>query len=380
MSALHSYTARFAAAACALTAGVLLAAGSADASGGGLEVSATGGSDANPCTHRAPCKTIAHAVGVARSGDAITVDPGTYPEQVTVSQRVSLEGRGAVVDASGNINGIVVSGPGAAGTTVRGFEVENALGEGILAVSTTHVQIIDNRLHDNDKGTNTPVTPECAAQGDVPGDCGEALHLMGVTDSQVVNNDVEHNVGGILVTDETGPSRGNRISGNLSRDNLEDCGITLPSHNGDAVADPSKGGVYDNVVVGNRSEGNGGAGVGMFAPFPGTASYDNRVIGNTLLNNGEAGVAIHAHTPGENVSGNAIIANRVAGNGVDPDADSKQPVGIALFSAGTPASVIVDGNSIADEYFGVFIAGPVTADGVAHNHFAGSVTVPVGHP
>ena len=370
---------RLATAASAVAAGLLLAAtASADPSHGGLEVSAMSGSDANACTHSAPCKTIGHALSVAAPGARVMVDAGTYPEAVTVTKRVALEGHDAVVDAAGDVNGIAISGAGAAGTRVSGFEVENALAQGMVATSTARVEITGNRLHDNDKGAGTPATPLCAAQGDVPGDCGEALHLMGVADSQVVGNVVEHNVGGILVTDETGPSHGNLIKANISRDNLEDCGITLPSHNPNAVADPSQAGVYDNTVVGNLSQGNGGAGVGMFAPAPGTASYNNRVVGNTLVGNGMAGVAIHAHTPGENVSGNVMVANRIAGNGVDPDADTQQPTGISLFSAGTPAKVVVAGNEISDEFYGVFIKGPLTVKGLRGNRFARSVTMPVG--
>jgi nitrous oxidase accessory protein NosD len=359
--------------------GLLAGASAANAWSTTLYVSAAHGSDGNRCSRQAPCRTIGHAVAVAGSGATIKVGSGTYREQVTVSRRVTLVGRSAVVDASGKINGIVVSGPGASGSAVRGLEIENALGEGLLAVSTSHISVVGNRLHDNDRGAGTPVTPECAEADNVPGDCGEALHLMGVAFSRVLGNDVEHNVGGILVTDETGPSHGNLIAGNVTRDNLEDCGITLPSHNADAVADPSKAGVYDNTVVHNLSQGNGGAGVGMFAPFPGTASYDNRVIANTLLDNGEAGVAIHAHAPGQNVSGNVIVANRIAGNGIDPDSGSTHPNGIALFSAAVPTTVVVADNWIAGEFYGIFIAGPVTVRGLRSNHFAHSVQVPVGH-
>jgi nitrous oxidase accessory protein NosD len=318
-------------------------------------------------------------VSVAQAGSTIKVARGIYAESVTVSERLALVGHRAVIDATGDINGLVLTGAGADGSSVRGFEIENALGEGLLAATTSNVLISGNRLHDNDKGAGTSVTPECATEGNVPGDCGEALHLMGVAHSAVLGNDVEHNVGGILVTDETGPSHGNLIAGNISRDNLEDCGITLPSHNPDAVAHPDAAGVYDNTVVHNLSQGNGGAGVGMFAPAPGTASYDNRVIGNALLDNGEAGVAIHAHAPGQNVSGNVIVANRVAGNGIDPDSGSTHPNGIALFSAVVPTTVVVAGNWIADEFYGIFVSGPVTVRGLRSNHFAHSVTVPVGH-
>jgi hypothetical protein len=300
---------------------------------------------------------------------------------VSIDKRLRLRGDDAVVDATGHDNGIVVRGPSTAGTRIRGFTVENANAEGILADSTSHVGIFHNELRDNDRTPNAASPVQCAAQGEVPGDCGEALHLMGVSFSRVIGNEIHNNVGGILITDETGPSHDNLIARNVSRDNVEDCGITLPSHNPMATSDPTKAGVYDNTVVGNVSKGNGGAGVGMFAPAPGMASYDNRVIGNTLTDNGEAGIAIHAHAPGQNVAGNVIVGNTVAGNGVDPDADSVNPVGIALLNADpatTPGEVIA-ANHVSDEFWGIFINGPFAIHGLNSNHFDASVTTPVGH-
>jgi len=353
--------------------------GSSHGSRHALHVSATRGSNTNPCTASAPCQTISHAVGVAQPGDEIVVEHGSYPETVTIDKRLDLTGRGAKIDASGKVNGLVITGAGAAGSKIEDLRVENAIGEGILVQSTSHILLEHNSVENNDQGHDTSVTPECAPQGNVPGDCGEALHLIGVADSRVIGNRIAHNIGGILITDETGPSHGNLILHNVSSDNGEDCGITLPSHNPNAVADPSQAGVYDNWVIGNRSVRNGGAGIGMFAPAPGTASYDNHVIGNTTLDNGEAGIAIHAHAPGQNVSGNVIVGNRVAGNGIDPDSGSGHPTGIALFSAASSATVTVANNEIRDEYFGIFIAGPITASGLASNHIS-DVTVPIGHP
>lgn len=344
-----------------------------------LHVSAAQGSDTNSCTAAAPCKTIGRAVTLAQPGAQIDIAHGSYPETVTVDKRLVLSGRGATIDATGKINGLVVTGAGAAGSEIEGLRVENATGEGILVQSTSHILLEHNTVENNDQGHDTPVTFECTPQGETPGDCGEALHLMGVTDSRVIGNQVAHNIGGILVTDETGPSHGNLIAHNVSRDNGEDCGITLPSHNGNAVADPTQAGVYDNWVIDNVSVRNGGAGVGMFASTPGTASYNNHVIGNTTLDNGEAGIAIHAHTPGQNVSGNVIAGNRIAGNGIDPDSGSGHPTGIALFTAASPATVTVARNRIRDEYFGIFIAGPITASGLPSNHIS-HVTVPIGHP
>jgi parallel beta-helix repeat protein len=364
----------------ALASAALVAGGGAVAGATGtsaLYVSATRGSDAQPCTWSAPCRTIGHAVAVAAPGSSIFVGPGRYPESVSVTKRLALRGLGAVVDATGKVNGIVLTGPATAGSSLSGFTVENALGEGVLAVNTSHLAVGWNHVHGNDLGSGTNVTMECQDQGEVPGDCGEGLHLMGVSDSRVIANRIDENVGGILITDEVGPSHGNLIAFNTSVDNHEDCGITLPSHNGAAVGNPAAAGVYDNTVIANLSSGNGGAGVGMFAPFPGTASYDNRVIGNTLTNNGEAGIAIHAHAPGQDVSGNSIIGNRVSGNGIDPDSGSGHPTGIALFSAAVPANVTVAGNHVTNEFWGIYINGSFSVRGLVSNSFR-SVTHPVG--
>ena len=246
-----------------------------------LYVSKEHASDANPCSSSMPCLTIGRAVSMAGAGDTIRVDEGTYAEQVSITKKLTLVGEHAVIDATGQKGGIqplagmgivgyglLVFGPDAAGARVTGFTVENAIGEGILVAGTTKVSIDHNVIRHDDAGFNTTLTLECQAQGNIPGDCGEGLHLIGVTWSHVVSNLIENNIGGILVTDEIGPSAHNLIAWNVSKNNAEDCGITLPSHNALAVSDPTKGGVYDNVVTHNWSIGNGGAGVGMFAPFP----------------------------------------------------------------------------------------------------------------
>ncbi|HET9613386.1 MAG TPA: NosD domain-containing protein [Candidatus Limnocylindrales bacterium] len=370
----------------------LAVAGSAAASGVATLYVSPLGSNAASCSWAHPCRTISHTVSVAPAGSIIVVRAGTYHEQVFVTKRLTLRGFGATINANGllgSINplrgfgiigmGVLVAGPGASGSVVEGFRVENAPAEGILVAMTSHVRILNNEVLHNDRGATTTFNPapaECAEQGNVPGDCGEGVHFLTVASSRAMWNDVHDNVGGFLLTDEVGPTHGNLIEYNVSKDNKLDCGITLPSHNGDAVSDPSKGGVYDNVVAYNLSEGNGGAGVGMFAPFPGAAAYDNVIVGNTLLDNAEAGVSIHSHTPGQNVNGNVIIGNRISGNGIDPDfVNTTTHIGIAIGSVADSVHVVVAANRISHENVGIYRIGPIHVIGLSSNIFSSTVGV-----
>ena len=93
-----------------------------------------------------------------------------------------------------------------------GFTVRNALGEGLLAAGLTsplrYLSITHNSVVHNDLGGGVPPASayfECAAQGQIPGDCGEGIHFVAVAYSQISGNHIADNSGGVLLTDETGP-------------------------------------------------------------------------------------------------------------------------------------------------------------------------------
>jgi nitrous oxidase accessory protein NosD len=336
---------------------------------------APNGTDTGTCQTR-PCRTIGYAVAQATPGDTIVVRSGTYAESVLIDKRLSLEGQHATIDATGHDNGVVISGASAAGSELEGFTIAHANLEGVLAVQTSHVKIEENRLLQNDALWNPINVPQPCQSSD---DCGEALHLLSVTDSRVQENLVQNNVGGILLTDELGPTARNTIIDNRVLDNTKDCGITLASHSfsmaGPVAADV--GGVYDNLVRENVSSRNGAAGIGMFAGPPGAAAYRNLVIHNVARDNGLPGVAIHSHTPGQYVNDNAIVANRLARNGADDDAMTGAPTGISIWSAVVPIpTTIVANNDISHEYYGIYARNAVSLRGLRSNRFH-DVTVPV---
>ena len=330
--------------------------------------------------------TISAAVAAAGPGDTIVVTPGTYKEQVTITKPVSLVALGfvaPVIDATGLPNGIFINGmaaapkAGVANVVVSGFKIRNANFEGILVVNASNVTIINNHVLDNNKaldiaGGACPGIPAFETnEGD---DCGEGIHLMAADHSSVVRNEVEHNSGGILISDETGPNHDNVISGNSVHDNPFDCGITIASHGPATSVIPTATvsfGIMHNTIAHNDSFHNGfevpgaGAGVGIFAPFPGTAAWANVVYDNTLRNNGLPGVTMHNHAaapapaPPVNLNDNVIVGNHISGNAADTeDAATSGPTGINVYSVAPITGTVISQNDIEDEAIAVAFKAP----------------------
>ncbi len=291
--------------------------------------------------------SIGAAVAAPGTNNVIRVARGTYHEDVVIAKSLSLLGENpenTVIDATGLLNGVNVDGYGNAGLAhviVAGFTVQNADAQGILVTNASDVTISGNHLTGNDAALAFPNCPAAgfpvyflAGEGF---DCGEAIHLSGVDHSIVAGNLVENNAGGILLSDDTGQTHDNMISGNTVQNNPFDCGITLASHNIiTPFYTPPPPGVFSNRIIGNVSASNGlisgeGAGVGIFAAAPGAANYANTVSGNTLRNNALPGVAIHSHAPGQMVTDHIITGNTISGNGSDGDLGASLPtMGISI--------------------------------------------------
>ena len=373
---------------------------------------ATTGSDSGNCRSR-PCKTLGYALTQAGPNKTIVIGPGTYPESGNanvvnaglsgLSIRSIRSAARTVIDATGNANGVLIE---ASGVSVTGLTVENANLEGILAepplsswpkgpasapANISHVTIAGNVVVHNDRAFNTSLPPDSACPSSLTDadDCGEGLHLLGVSWSKVIGNNVSHNVGGILVSDggfgiSVGPAAHNLIAFNHSSDNLFDCGITLPGHDPRAVAtsgpdagrpQPNLAGVYDNRVIGNISTGNGAAGLLDAAPYPGAASYENLFAGNSASGNGNAGFVLHSHAPLQDVSGIVVVGNRFGQNNLagDPDTGVMTTTGVMLLSIAVPTSIVVAGNTISNNVNGIAFNSNITV--VGHNRFV-NVTNP----
>ncbi len=349
--------------------------------------------------------TIQGAVDAASPGATVVVCKGVYHEQVVVAKPLTLEGRGAIIDETGVKPTFTVDipppGPGAltifAGVVIvsshvsfNGFTVRDAQGEGILAAGVPpnsplrDVSITGATVVHNDLGPADSPYFECQPQGQVPGDCGEGIHFIAVAWSTVSHNFISGNSGGILLTDETGPTHDNQIVGNVVTGNQSDCGITVPGHNPDALdaqgrRQPSVAGVYRNSIIGNTITDNGhlgeGAGVLFANASGGTASYDNLVQGNYIAGNQLAGVTMHAHlldptmdpnaSRGEDLNGNRVVGNVigrnnipgqfVVGDGLDGVVTVTPTTGVLVWAGPVTVRVTIQGNTIFNNHFGIWL-------------------------
>ncbi len=371
------------------------------------------------------------AVDATPPDGTVVVCRGSYTEDVVIAAPLRLSGqKGAVIHGSPTANAMCDqlgaggpgSGPCLAGITVKssdvavtGLTVTGAIGEGILVTgslaghSIGHVVISRNRVIANDKGgrpaTGRSAYPQCNPHGEIPGDCGEGIHLMGVYDSVVSHNRVRGNSGGILLSDELGPTHHNRIAHNFVTRNLYDCGVTLPGHNPHALdangnRQPWVAGVYDNVIVRNRITGNGtrdeGAGVLFANATAGTASYDNLVTHNYIAGNEMAGVTMHAHPVDagkfEDLSGNRIVHNTIDRNNIGGDPDVFEcayscvshpllrTTGVLVFG-GVPLDVTIMDNRIRHNEYGIWLGTGTNVTATMRNntfHLVGTHVV-MGH-
>lgn len=318
------------------------------------------------CDGHPAYREIADGVAAVDAGGTVRVCAGTYTEDVVVTKPVTLLGENATVqpdetdasplsEALGGNNAFTVLAPN---VTISGFTVQGATSDGIVVIG-------DHALIEN-----------VTAQGNTI----NGINLDGSSWSVVRHDSITGNGGGIELANDpeaagislpgsTGTASHDLVAENQVHGNPVACAIYLVDHAGGGMP-----GIHDNVIRGNTVWENAtqgfGAGVLLASPAPGASITDNTITGNTIWANGLPGVAVHSHVPGQDFSGNSITNNTIGTNNIlGLEFHDTQTTGVYLGSV-EPLSVVVSGNTISNDHYGIFLAGPaVTVEGASSNTF-----------
>jgi hypothetical protein len=280
-----------------------------------------GCSDAGNGTAAAPYCSIGAALADVRAGTRIDVESGVYPEAVRV--RTSGTSSALIVLQAADGANVTIDSPGTGITasqvrwvTIRGFNVNDPVGYGILVSQSSHITVEDNHV----SGAGKPVN----------GGTRGGVIVKGTTNSLIVGNTSEHNSdSGFAVL---GTSTGVRVSGNRSFGNARQYRPAAPG-----IDIQASGNTIDrNLVYGNEDSG-----IQLY-----NGAVDNVVVDNVTYNNGDHGIDA-LYSPD-----NAIVSNTIAGNATS---------GITLESGSGGATI--ENNIVADN--GVGLRGDIWVDGTS---------------
>ena len=282
-------------------------------------VSATLGSDSNPCTRMSPCLTFAAALAQTSAGGEIdVVDPGDFGP-VTITKAISIFGNaagGAGMIPSPGTSGIVISAGSSDVINLRGLSFD-----GVNASGTSGVVFLSGaRLHIENcvllgfttsgmtfsPGTGSAVTTQLIVQDTTIRNNATGLLIRptgGIAANAVLRRlHIDNNTGEGLRVD------GTAASGAINA-TLADSTASLNAGNGiDAVSGPGNVSVDIMRVV---AAFNGSAGIQSNQPSGGTASV---TVGSSMLHGNDIAMQATGGAGLLSYANNQVIGNVTNGS------------------------------------------------------------------
>ena len=296
-----------------------------------------------------PGDSIQHAVDAAKAGTTILLAPGTYKQTVTVDKAnlklVGLPGKGGVVlqNPGGQGVGVTVTADGGGfeldNVTVRGFDADGVLLEGVDGFRLEGVRAVDN----HDYGLFPVLSAHGVIEGCAASGSNDTGIYVGQSSAVTVRDCVAHdNVNGIEVENCTGVTvKDSVVYGNTVGIFVDLLPAVVP---GISVTTSSQDLVADNLVVANNRANTADPSDIAAAESPGVGILvvggDHMTVkGNLVLGNDSGGIvvlsgldliALGALPAGAydgldpNPEHTTVQGNIALGNGLHP-ADPSQP-------------------------------------------------------
>ncbi len=347
-----------------------------------------GGDDANDClSSLSACAHIQSAIGKTSAGDTIIIGPGTYAENLSIAESITLQGADqttTIIDGQALGSTILINNAtvNLSGVTVRNGQ--NSYGAGINIGSSAVVNISNSRISQNtgsgggagiaNQGSLKLINVSLSDNINNGNDNGGGLRNLGsaeLINSVVNNNQSASNAGGIynrgVLTLTNSALSGNQAAGGgaIYNQNMLTLNNTLISRN--QATGAAGGGIYNaglgfnlgsvidagSLITGNVAATSGG---GIFNASTGQLTLVNtNIVSNTanasfgggLYNEGQAILT------SLNVKNNIAIAN-----------------GGGLYSAGSSSNLILNnstviGNQSNSNGGGLYNDGPASLSSVS---------------
>lgn len=304
-----------------------------------------------------PFCTIGAAAGQVLAGDTVSVKPGTYSEEVVITQSGSSSAPIAFVadpgvTVSGQHNGFDIAG--VSWVTVQGFTITQTTSHGIKAILSSNLTLADNQVvNAGDRGIYIRDSSDITVDNNMIQDSiTYGLYIKSITNGTIANNEVTGSgqpvSGGTRKGIYVNGSSNLLIEKNTSAFN-SDSGIYLTSgttgvhiksnvlHDNARVYTRSANGIdlrnsTNNTIEGNIAHNNEDSGIQF---YPG--SHNNLGVNNLSYDNGDHGLDTYlatnnrwignsvygSNTSGINVEGgstNTLVMNNVSvDNGINSD-------------------------------------------------------------
>lgn len=223
--------------------------------------------------------SIQSQLDAARSGDTVTIAPGTYRENVNIGKSVTLKGGPGVLirPPSGGWNAISVN---ANDVTIEGFDIAGARGDGIEANNVRGVTVINNTISGcGESGIQTNYSDLVRIEGNTLVGNARDTWCSGIS---LYQNRARGAAGDLE------PGFRNIIRGNICRDNItrpaggphtDGNGIIIDDFQNNQNGSTAGNYPYQTLVENNLCTGNGGKGIQV------TWSDKVTVRGNTCVGN-----------------------------------------------------------------------------------------------